>query len=83
MVERLTLMGVQDEVNAICARYGVTFEEARSRTRTPHVAAARHHVWLFLSGKGFSNSSIAAEWGVHHTTVGEAVRKLQGADAAQ
>lgn len=68
-------MGCAEECAQICARYGVTIEEARSRCRTTHIAAARHALWQFLASKGWSANGIAAEFGVHHTTVCEALKK--------
>lgn len=70
--------GVLGGAQEICDRHQVTLAEVFGRDRHRRIVDARHAIWTWLRGLGWSYPEIARPWGVHHTAV---LRAVDGAVA--
>lgn len=63
--------------DSICSRiFDVSVDDIRTGPRTPHVCDARHTAWWLLRESKVALQSIGREYGCHHTTVLEGVKRL-------
>jgi len=64
------------EAIAIALRHHCTFHDVAGRGRGKLVVRARHAIWAWLRGLGFSYTEVGFLWGVEHSTVMAAIRAI-------
>lgn len=72
VIHQLSLRGLLELADAICARRGVTRQELCGRGRTRAVAAARHELWWLIRhhpDRRYSYAEIACIVGCDHATI--------------
>lgn len=80
VIHQLSLRGLLDLADAVCARRGVTRHELCCRGRTRAVAAARHELWWLIRhhpDRRYSYSEIARIVGYDHATIVHGVAAYQ------
>jgi hypothetical protein len=74
--KRLQSRELLPEAMAIARRHSVTFDDIAGRSRAKRTVKARHEVWAWLYGLGFSYPECGYLWGVDASTVLAALRKV-------
>lgn len=72
VIHQLSLRGLLDLTDAVCARRGVTRHELCGRGRTRAVAGARHELWWLIRhhpDRRYSYAEIARIVGCTHATI--------------
>lgn len=57
--------------------FGVSIDDIRGRSKVPVICDARHTAWALVRASGFTLQQIGAEYGVNHSTVIAAFRRLE------
>jgi chromosomal replication initiation ATPase DnaA len=72
VIDQLSIRGLLELADTVCARRGVTRQELCGRGRTRAVAAARHELWWLIRHhpeRRYSYAKIARIVGFDHATI--------------
>lgn len=68
---------VDQVVKLICEKFGIERYELFSDSRPNHICIPRFCAWTLLGNRGLSQSEIARQFKVHHTTVNSGLKSLE------
>lgn len=64
-------------IEAVCKTHGQRVEDILSKSRLPEFVRARHEAMHTLHKAGFSKKEIGRIWDTEHTTVIQAIKKVE------
>lgn len=64
-------------IEAVCQNHGQRVEDILSKSRLPEFVRARHEAMYVLHKAGYSKKEIGRIWDTEHTTVIQAIKKVE------
>lgn len=75
-VDELRERDLFEPMQVIARKHHATVREMLGRSHAGHAVRARHEAWMHLTGLGWTQAAIGRVWGVDHSTVMAATKKL-------